>query len=209
VTKTEKGRGRGGRARAPAAGFTAVEGVIVLAIAALGAALGTVAFRRWIESARTAEAVAMLTEIRNQEGAFKAGGGRFLALHGDARPDGAAPDESPGGFYPLPADSPELASARRPTRVDDPARLPAAWRALGLRPWRAELYCTYLVNAGSDGEPPRDLRFGSALLRGAAPGPWFYALAACNLGSGNAHYPDGMAVFGISSLSPEIRKFDE
>ena len=193
------------------AGFTLLEALMVLVIVALGAGLGTVGFKRWIVHARTTEALDMLAEISSQEQAFKAGGGRYLALRADARPQGAALDESPGAFYPLPADSPTLASSRTPTHADDPARWPASWRALGLRPSARNLYCTYLVNAGEAGEAaklPDGLPFGAALLGATpAPGPWFYALAACNL-TGPGGYPDGVTVFGVSSLSGEVRTFN-
>jgi len=197
------------RARARrAAGFTALEALIVLVIIALAAGLGTVGFHRWVVRARTNEALSMLAEISSQEQAFKAGGGHYLALRADERPDTAPPDEEPVAFYPLPADSPSLASARTATRADDPARWPAAWRVLGLRPAARSLYCTYLVNAGEEGTVPPGLPFGTALLGDAQPGPWFYALAACNL-SGGGGYPDGVTVFGISSRSGEVRTFNQ
>jgi type II secretory pathway pseudopilin PulG len=194
--------------RSRASGFTGVEALFVLLILALCVAMAAVGFRRWVVRSRTNEAVAMLAEIASKQQAFKAGGGQFLPLRGDALAAGAAPDESPSAFYPLSAASPALSSARTPTRVDDAERWPTAWRALGLRPTGAYLYCTYLANAANDGQVPPQLRFGSALLAGAAPGPWFYALAACNL-SGPGGYPDDVTIFGLSSQSGEIRTFND
>ena len=69
-----------------------------------------------------------------------------------------------------------------------------------MRP-RSELsYCTYLVNAGERGRPDPSLRFGSALITADSDGPWYYALAVCNL-EGHAGYPDDVTVFGVSSES--------
>jgi type II secretory pathway pseudopilin PulG len=185
-----------------------VEALFVLVIMALCAAVAAVGFRHWVVRSRTSEAVSMLAEIASKQQAFRAGGGQFLPLRGDARAAGAVADESPAAFYPLPADSPALASARTPTRVDDAERWPTAWRALGLRPTGSYLYCTYLANASNEGQVPSNLRFGSALLAGAQPGPWFYALAACNL-SGRSGYPDDVTIFGVSSQSGDIRTFND
>jgi Tfp pilus assembly protein PilE len=190
------------------AGFTVLEAFIVLAILALTTALGSVAFRHWVLRARTVEAVTMLSRIASQEQAFKAGGGHFIPMRADAYPDRATADEAAGAFYPLSADSPILASAYRRTRVDDPARAPSSWRALGIRPPEEALYCTYLANAGDEGPLPPGLRFGAALLAGAEPGPWFYALGVCNLAAPGG-YPDEVTIFGISSSSPEVRVFNQ
>ena len=92
-----------------------------------------------------------------------------------------SPDEDPAAFYPLSADSPQLASLRTPTRVDDRSLWPAGWRTIGVVPSSDVLYCTYLVNAGERGRPDPSLRFGSALMPTDSAGPWYYALAVCNL----------------------------
>src|SRR4051794_22964210 len=146
------------QSRVASGGFTAIEALVVLAIVLLCAALATVGFKRWVAHARTAEAVTMLGEIASKEQAYRAGGGHYLALRGDAHPAGAPADETAGAFYPLPADSPALAASRTPTRVDDPERWPAAWRTIGLTPRGGSLYCTYVTNAG-EGAAPAGLRF--------------------------------------------------
>lgn len=188
-------------------GFTVIEAFIVLVILGLAAAVGSVAFRKWTVRARAAEAHAMLADIADQENAFRAGGGRYMSLRSGPAQRGAS-DEAAAAFYPLPADSPELASARTSVRVDDADRWPAAWRALGVRPRADHLYCTYLVNAGDDGIVPAGLKLGAALLEGAPPGPWFYALAACNL-AGASGYPDEVTIYGVSSQSAAVRTFNE
>lgn len=200
------------RAREGQGGFTAVEALVALLILALAAALLTVGVRRWVMHARTAEAVAMLAEISSKQQAFLAGGGpqgQYLPLRADNNVNMPSADEAAAAFYPLPADSERLQSARTPTLVDDASRWPTAWKTIGLRPRGAHLYCTYLANAGRAGQPvPPNLRFGAALLAGAPPGPWFYALAACNL-DGDAGYPDQVTIYGVSSASGTVQTFNE
>ena len=199
-------------ASASASGFTAIELLLVLFILSLGAAIGVVMFRRAVVRARVGEATSMLYDIASKEQAFYAGGGRYLALRADGYLDPPSPDESAAAFYPRPADSPDLASARTPTRIDEDAESwPEAWLSIGLRPARSALYCTYMANAGEPGQPfaPGTLRFGSALLgAGQATTPWFYALAACNF-EGGARYPDGVTVFGVSSRGGPVQVFNE
>jgi prepilin-type N-terminal cleavage/methylation domain-containing protein len=189
-------------------GFTVVEALVVLVIIGLLAGLATIAFRRHFIGKRVAEATSMLSELASKEEAYRAGGGRFLALRADG--DGAVPsrDELPAAFYPQPADSVQLASARTPTRIEDPSLWPPSWRAIGVRPHSDLSYCTYLVNAGERGRPDPSLRFGSALITADSDGPWFYALAVCNL-EGRADYPDGVTVYGVSSESGRVRAFNE
>jgi hypothetical protein len=202
-------RVQGGRGeRESEAGFTAIEATVLLVIVTLIGALATVAFKRHVVGKRIAEATSMLSELASKEEAYRAGGGRFLALRADG--DGAVPsrDELPEAFYPQPADSVQLASARTPTRVEDPELWPPAWRTIDVRP-RGELsYCTYLVNVGDRGRPDPSLHFGAALITADTDGPWYYALAVCNL-EGRAGYPNDVTVFGVSSESGHIRAFNE
>ena len=205
-------RVRGGRGerdkRGSETGFTAIEALVLLSIVTLLGTLATVAFKRHVVAKRVAEATSMLSELASKEEAYRAGGGRFLALRADG--DWAVPsrDEVPGAFYPQSADSVQLASARTPTLVDDPSLWPPAWRAIGVRP-RSELsYCTYLVNVGERGRPDPSLRFGSALITTDSNGPWYYALAVCNL-EGHAGYPNDVTVFGVSSENGRVQAFNE
>jgi Tfp pilus assembly protein PilE len=194
------------RPRHARSGFTVVEALVLLAVVLVCGAIAAVGFDRWMVHARTNEATAMLADIASKEQAFRAVNNRFIPLRGDGRAAEVRPDESAGAFYPLPAGSPMLTAVRTPVRVDDPGRLPAGWRAIGLRAPGGTLYCTYLVNAG-EGAVPADLRFGAALLTGAPVGPWFYALAACNL-DGRPGYPDDVTLFGVSSLGGAARAFN-
>jgi type II secretory pathway pseudopilin PulG len=209
-------------------GFTAVEILLVLFVLALGAALAVVGFRRAVVHARIAEATGMLSDIASKEQAFFAGGGRYLTLRADGHTDPSGADEAAAGFYPQPADSLALASARTPTRVENPELWPEGWRRIGLRPSKTALYCTYMANAGAPGQSVAGLRFGSVLLGGQAgqagqgtptpapasppapppTGPWFYALAACNL-DGPPGYPEQVTIFGLSSQSGTVQVFND
>lgn len=179
---------------------------MVVAILLASGTVAAVVLDRVVIRARTAEAKALLADIGSRELAYEAANGQFLSLRADAHAIDAPPDERPAGFYPVSADSPALAPARVAARIDDAARWPEAWRTIGIQPRTSHVYCTYLANAG-DGPVPPGLRFGAVLLAGARPGPWFYALAACNL-AGKAGYPDEVTVFGLSSVSSEIRTFN-
>ena len=159
------------------------------------------------DAIRQAEAESMLLELATREQAFRAQNGRYLPLRADARSDASSRDEDPEAFYPQPADSPRLASARRPTRIEDRSLWPASWRTLAVRPKTDLPYCTYLVNAGQGGRPAPEMTYGAALLPTDVNGPWFYALAACNFG-GWARFPGGVTVYGLSSEALVPRAFD-
>lgn len=189
-------------------GFTAIELLVVLAILALLGTIAAVFFRRQVLNERVEEATAMLSELASKQQAFRAGGGRYIPLRADGRVAMPSADEDPEAFYPLPADSPRLASARTPARVEDRSWWPTGWRTIGVVPRRDILYCTYLVNAGERGRPDPALRFGSALVPKESDEPWFYALAVCNF-EGAANYPDGVTVYGVSSQDGRVRTFNE
>jgi Tfp pilus assembly protein PilE len=195
------------RARRAAAGFTLIEAMVLVAVLLIGGTVAGMVLDRVVVRARTAEALAMLGEISSREQALLARVGTFLPLRADGRPADDPPDEAAAAFYPLAADSPDLAATEAAGRLGDRASWPAGWRALGLQPRPGAVRCTYLANAG-EGPVPPDLRFGSALLAGAPPGRWFYALAACNL-AGRPGYPDEVTVFGVSSQSSRISVFND
>ena len=190
------------------AGFTAIEALVLLSVVALVGTLATVGFKRHVVGKRVAEATSMLLELASKEEAYRAGGGRFVALRADGDWSVPSRDELPGAFYPQAADSVQLASVRTPTLVEDPALWPPAWRTIGVRPRSHLSYCTYLVNAGERGRPDPSLRFGSALITTDSDGPWYYALAVCNL-EGNAGYPNDVTVFGVSSQNGRVQAFNE
>ena len=188
-------------------GALALDLLTVACIFVLVGAILAVGVRRHIIAIRQAEAESMLLELATREQAFRAQNGRYLPLRADARTDVPSRDEDPEAFYPQPADSPRLASARRPTRIEDRSLWPASWRTVAVRPKTDLPYCTYLVNAGQGGRPEPEMTYGAALLPTDVTGPWFYALAACNFG-GWARFPRGVTVYGLSSEALVPRAFD-
>jgi Tfp pilus assembly protein PilE len=198
---------RGQSGRSGVAGFTAVEVLLGLSILALIGAIAMVAFRRHVVSARSTEATGMLMELAEKEQAFRGKTGHYLPLRADGRSDLPSADEDPEAFYPLAADSPKLASARQSTRMEDRTLWPPAWRSVALRPKSDLAHCTYLVNAGDKGRPDGGMRYGAQLLATDVAGPWFYALAACNL-SGPARGPAAVTIYGISSENFAVRTFN-
>lgn len=209
------GRGRGlgqGGARGEAgrteAGFTLVETLLAVCILALIASLVLVGFRRHVVQSRSAEVRQMLIEIAIKQQTFRDHAGHYVPMRGDGHGQMPSPDEDSAAFYPQAADSPDLTSARRSTRTEDRELWPPAWRTVGLRPKSDLAHCTYMVNAGDAGRPDPNLRYGSQLFKNPVDGPWFYALAACNL-SGPARYPDGVTIYGLSSEDFTVRTFNE
>ena len=179
----------------------------MFSIIALVAMIAAIFSRRHVVNQRVDEATGMLTELAGKQQAFWAGSGRFVPLRADGHRELPSPDEDPTAFYPLAADSPQLASLRTPARVDDRSLWPAGWQSIGVVPSSDVLYCTYLVNAGERGRPDPSLRYGSALLPTDSAGPWFYALAVCNL-DGRTGYPEDVTVYGVSSQNGNIRTFN-
>jgi prepilin-type N-terminal cleavage/methylation domain-containing protein len=194
--------------RSGRAGFTLVELMIVVAIIATLAALGTIGFRRWIGRARTTEAVAMLAEMNSKEQTYRMEFGTFLPVRADGNVTLPSPDEPATAFYPISPNASTFESSRTAVSVSNSALWPASWKALGISPRDTSLYCTYMTNAGGAGDAvPVGATFGMGLVAGVAA-PWFYSLGACNL-NGDAGYPAEVTVFGISSTSPNLREFNE
>jgi prepilin-type N-terminal cleavage/methylation domain-containing protein len=183
-------------------GFTLVELMIVVVIIGILAAIATVGFRKYVARARMTETASILAEMVGKEQVYYLEFGRYLPLRADGNLTQPSPDEGSGAFYPVDASSSSLESARTATSIQDPAAWPSSWRAVGLRPKGNFLYCTYLLNAGGNGQAVPGT-FGKALVgaTSAASPPWFYALAACNL-NGVAGFPSDDTVVGVSSSSP-------
>jgi prepilin-type N-terminal cleavage/methylation domain-containing protein len=183
-------------------GFTLVELMIVVIIIGILAAIATVGFRKYIARARMTETASILAEMVGKEQVYFLEFGRYLPLRADNNLAQPSPDESSAAFYPLDASSSSLESARTATAITNPAAWPASWRAVGMRPKGNFLYCTYLLNAGANGQAVLGT-LGKALVgaTSATSPPWFYALAACNL-TGVAGFPSDDTVVGVSSSSP-------
>jgi prepilin-type N-terminal cleavage/methylation domain-containing protein len=190
-------------------GFTLVELMIVVVIVLSLAALGVVAYRRWVANARKTEAVTMLSEMNSKENTYRMEMGTYLPLRADGNTAQPSPDEPAAAFYPSSPNAASFESARTAVSVANNALWPASWKTVGISPRDTSLYCTYMTNAGGAGQAvPAGATYGTALLGGAVAAPWFYSLAACNM-NGPSGYPADVTVFGMSSNSPTLRAFNE
>ena len=196
--------------RAPQAGFTLVELLIVVAILGLLASLATVGYRRYVGRARLTEAVTLLSEMASKEQIYFLEFGMYLPLRADNVITLPSANEGAAAFYPSNPTTANFESTR--TAVTSRTRRLADRLALhGLRPREQALYCTYMVNAGGNGHPsPAGATYGPGLLGVLTPTspPWFYGLAVCNL-TGAAGFPNGATVMGISSNRSALRTFND
>lgn len=194
-------------------GMSLVELMIVVVIIGILAAISVVGYRKYIARARMSEATAMLAEFAAKEQLYFLDNGQYMEVHkyADATPMKSlypSQSEFEGEFWPQDPSKP-FDSARTPAPV---APMPQLWRALGVRPRWQQLFCTYLVNAGAPGSTlPGTV--GPTLWTSPPNVPWFYALAACNLGgvsgwpnSGGANF---VTVLVLTHDSPAIRTIDE
>lgn len=186
--------------RSQSRGMTIVELMIVVVIIGILAAISVVSYRRYIGRARMSEATAMLAEFAAKEQLYFLDAGAFLAA---SRDTGSAVTESSNLFYPSDPNA-YFDSARGPVAL---GTLPVSWRSLGIKPRWQQLYCTYLTLAGGAGVAPAGT-FGATLWGSTPNVPWFYSMAACNLG-GEAGWPNNVTVLTLTHDSPAVRTRDE
>jgi prepilin-type N-terminal cleavage/methylation domain-containing protein len=173
-------------ARRAQIGFTLIELMIVVAIIGVLAVIAGTAFRRYMDSGRTSEAMAMLGEIRAKEEAYRA---EFSTYYGWS------------GGSELEANS--LPAVDNQTCFTGGSKEPCAkavapsgwtgtwvnWQQLGINAPKSQLYCGYIVNYGSGiggagygsnaGYPSNAI--GQNFLGSAQTGtPWWYAVAICD-----------------------------
>lgn len=197
--------------RAPQAGFTLVELLIVVAIIGLLASLASVGYRRYVGRARLTEGVTVLSEMASKEQIYFLEFGMYLPLRADNVITLPSANEGAGAFYPSNPTTATFESSRTAVTISNPAAWPAAWRSIGLRPREPALYCTYMVNAGGTGGAwPVGSTYAPSMLGTitATSPPWFYGLAVCNL-TGPAGFPTGATVLGVSSNRSALRTFND
>jgi prepilin-type N-terminal cleavage/methylation domain-containing protein len=189
-------------------GMSLVELMIVVVIIGILAAISVVSYRKYIARARMSEATAMLAEFASKEQLYFLDNGQYIEAH---KTSAAYPSttENSSEFWPQDPNA-YFDSARTPAAV---APLPTSWRVIGVRPRWQQLYCTYMVNAGapldaSVGDTPLSFTVGGTLWASQPRVPWFYAMAACNLG-GIAGWPNNVTLLIITHDSPAIRTIDE
>jgi prepilin-type N-terminal cleavage/methylation domain-containing protein len=78
--------------------FTLIEAMIVVSIVGVLAVLAIVAYRRWIQSSRLAEANDIVANIRASEETFRAENGGYLSVSRGLGPPNDYPAATPGRF---------------------------------------------------------------------------------------------------------------
>ena len=136
------------RSRPSAArGFTLVELLVVVAMVGILAALAIVGYRKYVTSAGTAEAMAMMQLIRHGETSYKLDAFTYLGCSGCAAADGC----SPGGgsltaYYPMTTPDDQKHGWENNSHADY-----ACWRKLQVRTDGAVRF-GYAVVAGGPGD---------------------------------------------------------
>jgi prepilin-type N-terminal cleavage/methylation domain-containing protein len=183
-------------------GMSLVELMIVVVIIGILAAISVVGYRKYIARARVSEATAMLAEFAAKEQLYFLDNGQYMEAHNGSS-NYPSVNETPSEFWPH---DPTVSwdSAREAFSVyDSTGKLPTSWSRLGVRPRWRQLFCTYLVNAGSPGSAPPGTQ--GPTMWGATPNvPWFYALGACAL-NGSGH---SAAILSLTHDSPSIRTME-
>ena len=159
-------------ARRTQIGFTLIELMIVVAIIGVLAVVAGTAYRKYMDSGRTAEAMSMLGEIRAKEEAYRA---EFSSYTGW----GTAGNEAVSATLPT-VDS--QACATGGSHEPCPKTIPTTntiWTALGINPGRATLQCGYIAFAGASGTAVTGT-IGSGFFTTTPTTPWWYAIAICD-----------------------------
>jgi type II secretory pathway pseudopilin PulG len=189
--------------------------MIVIVIIGILAAIATVGYKRYVARARLSEANAMLAELSSKEQLYFMDVGAYVLVRAD-NPTPPVTDEPASAFIPTNPTAADFESARTPHTI--PVPMPDAWSRIGLRPRWKQLYCTYLVNSGGAGvAPPTGI--GSTLwtdMPSNTPNvPWFYAVAACNLNTGDdggpvpSGVPSNATFLVITHDSPGVRVLND
>jgi prepilin-type N-terminal cleavage/methylation domain-containing protein len=160
-------------ARRAQIGFTLIELMIVVAIIGVLAVVAGTAYRRYMDSGRTAEAMAMLGEIRAKEEAYRA---EFSSYTGWSGGGEAATNTLPQVDGGCSVGSKEPCAKNLPTTFTGNW---AYWSALGINAGKSQLYCGYIVNNGLANVAATGT-MGKDILGGTPATPWWYAIAMCD-----------------------------
>jgi prepilin-type N-terminal cleavage/methylation domain-containing protein len=149
-------------------GFTLIELMIVVAIISVLAVIAGTAYRRYMDSGRTAEVMSMLGEIRGRQEAYKAEYAKYIGN------DGSIGAETT--FYPA-----LLAKGKEPSAKtwNVAGSVPTGWTNLGLNPSKYSLYCGYSFVANAGGQAATGTR-GKAIFTTTPTVYWWYAVGTCD-----------------------------
>lgn len=158
-------------------GFTLVELMIVVAIIAVLATIAGTAYRRYMDSGRTAEAMAMLGEIRAKEEAYRAEFNKYAGWS----------QNSEVVAKTLPSVDTQTCATGGTKEPCNKAVAPSGWsgqwlvwQGLGINAGKNTLYCGYTLNSEEEGNPAAN-SLGALILGGTTPPtPFWYAVAQCD-----------------------------
>lgn len=156
-------------------GFTLVELMIVVAIIGVLAVVAGTAYRRYMDSGRTAEAMAMLGEIRAKEEAYRAEFSTYAGWSGGGE---AAANTLPVVDGGCSVGTKEPCAKAIPTPPFTGTW--ANWGNLGINAGKNTLYCGYIVNSGAPAATVPGTIGSNLLGTGAQGTPWWYAIAMCD-----------------------------
>ncbi|HEX9294777.1 MAG TPA: prepilin-type N-terminal cleavage/methylation domain-containing protein [Polyangiaceae bacterium] len=151
-------------------GFTLIELLTVVVIVGILATIGLVAYRKFITSSKTSEAIYMVGSVRSAEESYRAETLAYLYVSDGF--DTFYPTGSVGAFKT----AWDNASHKDYTR----------WRQLGARS-DGPVYYGYKVAAGVAGEKPPKLDIAKSPTWSATTGPW-YVIEAKGDVDGNATF---------------------
>jgi type II secretory pathway pseudopilin PulG len=153
--------------------------MIVVAIIGVLAVVAGTAYRRYMDSGRTAEAMAMLGEIRAKEEAYRAEFSTYAGWSGGGE---AAANTLPVVDGGCSVGSAEPCAKAIPTTGFTGTW--AVWGNLGINAGKSSLYCGYIVNSGAANVAVTGT-IGNTIITAnsgvATPTtPWWYAIAMCD-----------------------------
>lgn len=149
-------------------GFTLIELMIVVGIMGILAAVAVVAYRRYVSDARRSEVFAMIAALKSAEESYKA---EFSAYYGTT-------SVGETDFYPVLRSS---GTEPTPKRFDPTAAGRTLWANLRVSPPSTQLYCGYVVVAGSANSFGLAGARGRTLFNNTPPQrPWYYVRAICD-----------------------------
>jgi prepilin-type N-terminal cleavage/methylation domain-containing protein len=149
-------------------GFTLVEMIIVVVIIGVLAAIAIPTFKKYMDSGRAAEAMAMLGEIRNREEAYRAEFGVYYST-------GA----SETAIFPAVGTTCTEPCVKAATVLTG-GTLPSQRTYLGINPQKGQLYCGYVARAGGAGTAATETIGVQVLGSTALTTPWWYGIAICD-----------------------------